>query len=164
MHEQTVVRDADPTGDAGAVWAVLEPILRRGDTYAIDPGISREDALDLWFDHGRVRVAVVDGWVAGTYYLGPNQAGGGRHVANCGYAVHPDARGRGLGRSLCLDSLDVARAEGFRAIQFNLVVSTNEAAVHLWRDLGFTIIGTIPDAFDHPDQGLVDAHVMHRML
>lgn len=164
MPNQADIRDADPAGDADAVWAVLEPIFRRGDTYAVDPCISREDALAFWFTHDRVRVAVVDGWVAATYYLGPNQAGGGRHVANCGYAVHPDAKGLGLGRSLCRDSLDVARDAGFKAMQFNLVVSTNEAAVHLWQDLGFAIVGTIPEAFDHPEFGLVDAYVMHRSL
>ena len=111
-----------------------------------------------------VRVAVIEGWIAGTYYLGPNNAGAGGHVANCGFAVHPAARGSGLGRSMCTDALDVARAEGFHAMQFNLVVSTNESAIHPWRALGFDVVGTIPDAFDHPEVGLVDAHVMYRAL
>lgn len=164
-NQQPVIRDADPAADAEGVWSILEPIFRRGDTYAIAPEISREDALAFWFDHPRVRVSQLsDGWIAGTYFLGPNQAGAGRHVANCGYAVHPEARGLGLGRSMCTDSLDVARAEGFHAMQFNLVVSTNEAAVHLWQDLGFDVVGTIPEAFDHPEVGFVDAHVMYRAL
>lgn len=164
MADTPTIRDADPTVDGEAVWSVLQPILRKGHTYAIDPTISRGDALAFWFDHVRVRVAVVDGRVAGTFFLGPNHAGPGRHVANCGYAVHPDARGAGLGRAMCIDSLAVARREGFRAMQFNLVVSTNEAAVHLWRDLGFDVVGTIPDGFEHPRLGFVDAHVMHRTL
>ncbi|HEX2027049.1 MAG TPA: GNAT family N-acetyltransferase [Nitriliruptorales bacterium] len=143
---------------------MLEPVFRRGDTYAIDPDISREDALAFWFEHQLVRVAVGDGGVAATYYLGPNHAGRGRHVANCGYAIHPDARGLGLGRALCADSLNVARREGFKAMQFNLVVSTNQAAVHLWQDFGFEIVGTVPEAFDHPHEGFIDAYVMHRRL
>ena len=164
MADRTVVRDANPAVDGDALWLVLEPILRGGETYAIDPEISRDDALSFWCDHQRVRIAVVDDWVAGTYFLGPNQAGGGRHVANCGYAVHPEARGIGLGRSMCIDSLGVARTEGFRAMQFNFIVSTNEAAVHLWRDLGFGIVGTIPEAFEHPALGFVDTYVMYRTL
>lgn len=164
MADQFRIRDAAPAADGDGVWSVLEPIFRRGDTYAIDPGISRDDALRFWFDHARARVAVVDGWIAGAYYLGPNQAAGGSHVANCGYAVHPEARGVGLGRSMCIDSLEVARDEGFHAMQFNLVVSTNEAAVRLWQELGFDIVGTIPDGFDHPRLGFVDAYVMYRIL
>lgn len=164
MADQSAIRDADLVADGDAVWSVLEPVFRGGDTYAVDPDIGREDALSYWFGHGLVRVAVVDDRVVATYYLGPNHAGGGRHVANCGYAVHPHGRGRGLGRSMCADSLEVARDLGFEAMQFNLVVSTNEAAVHLWRDLGFEIVGTIPEAFDHPQAGLVDAYVMHRSL
>lgn len=164
MPDQPAIRDADRDADGDAVWSVLEPVFRHGETYAIDPDIDREDALAYWFAHPLVRVAVVDDWIAGTYYLGPNQAGGGRHVANCGYAVHPRGRGLGIGRSMCTDSLEVARQAGFQAMQFNLVVSTNRAAVHLWRDLGFEIVGTIPEGFDHPRAGLVDAYVMHRSL
>lgn len=159
-----VVRDADSTADADGTWAVLEPVLRRGDTYAIEPAISREDALDWWSGHQRVRVAVAGGSIVGTSYIGPNQAGNGAHVANAGYVVAPDARGLGIGRLLGLDSLEVARAEGFTAMQFNLVVATNTAAVGLWSDLGFDVVGTVPGAFDHPEVGLVDAHVMHRLL
>lgn len=159
-----VVRDAAAASDGEGVWAILEPTFRRGDTYAVDPAITRADALAFWFDHARVRVAVLDGRVVGTYYLGPNQSGPGRHVANCGYAVAVEARGAGVGRLMGRDSLEVAREAGFLAMQFNLVVSTNADAVHLWRSLGFEVVGTVPRGFDHPDHGLVDAHVMHRML
>jgi GNAT superfamily N-acetyltransferase len=160
----TSIRDADVTADADAIWAVLEPIFRRGDTYAIDVDITREDALDFWFGHAEVRVAVVDHRVLGTYYLDRNQAGNGSHVANCGYAVHPEARGLGLGRAMCADSLDRARGAGFTAMQFNFVVSTNLDAIHLWKEMGFEVVGTIPDGFRHPDRGYVDAFVMHRHL
>ncbi len=161
---QPVVRDAEVASDGDGVWAILEPTFRRGDTYAVDPSITRGDALAGWFDHARVRVAVHGDLIVGTYYLGPNQAGPGSHVANCGYAVDVRARGAGVGRLMGLDSLAVARADGFRAMQFNLVVSTNDGAVHLWRSLGFEVLGTIPEGFDHPENGLVDAHVMHRLL
>jgi ribosomal protein S18 acetylase RimI-like enzyme len=163
MPEPTV-RDADPTADADAVWGILEPVFRRGDTYAVDVDVAREDGLAFWFDHARVRVAVADGHVRGTYYLDRNQGGGGSHVANCGYAVHPDARGLGLGRAMCADSLEQARRAGFTAMQFNFVVSTNEDAIRLWEAMGFEVVGTIPGGFTHPERGHVDALVMHRHL
>jgi ribosomal protein S18 acetylase RimI-like enzyme len=102
--------------------------------------------------------------VVGTYYLQPNQKGGGAHVANCGYATLAQARGRGIAGAMCLHSLDVARQRGYRAMQFNFVVATNEGAVALWKSLGFELVGRVPQAFRHPALGLVDALVMYRAL
>lgn len=160
----STIRAARPSDDVDAIWDILRPVFRRGATYAVDADITRDAALAYWFDHREVRVAVTGDRVVGTYYLHRNHAGNGGHVANCGYAVHPDARGAGIGRAMCADSLDRARGAGFTAMQFNLVVSTNSGAIRLWEVMGFDIVGTIPDGFRHPDHGPVDAFVMHRRL
>jgi ribosomal protein S18 acetylase RimI-like enzyme len=151
--------------DATAVWEILEPVLRAGETYALPRDWDRDAALAYWTMAGHeVFVVEEDGQVLGTYYLHPNQKGGGAGVANCGYVTAAHATGRGLARAMCRHSLDQARARGFRAMQFNFVVSTNVRAVALWQDLGFAIVGTLPRAFDHPQAGAVDALVMYRFL
>jgi ribosomal protein S18 acetylase RimI-like enzyme len=111
-----------------------------------------------------VHVAEAGGAIAGTYYLRANNQGGGAHVANCGYIVAPYATGRGIARAMCVRSLERAGALGFRAMQFNFVISSNECAVRLWQSCGFHIVGRLPDAFEHPRLGLVDALVMYRKL
>jgi ribosomal protein S18 acetylase RimI-like enzyme len=151
--------------DAEPVWEIVEPILRGGDTYALPSNWGREDALAYWFAPSHeVFVAEDAGQILGTYFLRPNQLGGGAHVANCGYMTAPHATGRGVARAMCLHSLDHAKAKRFSAMQFNFVVSTNERAVRLWSTLGFEIVGRLPGAFDHPSLGLVDALVMFRHL
>ncbi len=151
--------------DREAIWAALEPVLRAGETYALPRDWSREDALAYWFDPSHeVFVLVEDGVVLGTYYLQANQRGGGAHVANCGYLTAPAATGRRVARRMCEHSLSRALDRGFRAMQFNFVVATNEAAVHLWKALGFVVVGTVPAAFAHPTRGDVDAYVMYRRL
>lgn len=151
--------------DSDAIWAILEPTIRAGDTYTLPSDWSREQALGYWLAADKeVFVAEEDGRVLGTYYLKANQLGGGDHVANCGYMVRPDAYGRGLARQMCAHSIDHAAARGFRAIQFNFVVSSNERAVRLWQSLGFDIVGRLPGAFRHPELGFVDAYVMYRAL
>jgi len=153
------------SADAPAIWSILEPTVRAGDTYTIPSDISREDALAYWLSPGhKTFVAEDDVEVLGTYYLRANQREGGAHVANCGYMTSAHATGRGIARTMCLHSLDVARSDGFRAIQFNFVVSTNERAVKLWQSLGFAIVGTLPKAFAHPQLGFVDAFVMFLTL
>ncbi|RWE57462.1 MAG: N-acetyltransferase [Mesorhizobium sp.] len=151
--------------DADAIWSIVGPILRAGETYALPRDWSRSDALSYWLspDH-EVFVAEAQGLVIGTYFLQANQRGGGAHVANCGYMTAPDSVGRGVATAMCRHSLGHAAARGFRAMQFNCVVSTNERAVKLWRHLGFDIVGTIPQAFEHPVLGFVDTLVMHRTL
>jgi ribosomal protein S18 acetylase RimI-like enzyme len=151
--------------DADAIWSILEPVIRVGETYTFPRDWSRAEAMAYWHasDHA-VLVAEDIGAVVGTYYLRANQKGGGAHVANCGYVTDRHASGRGIARAMCLHSMDLAVAKGFTAMQFNFVVSTNDRAVRLWKGLGFDIVGTLPAAFQHPSQGLIDAYVMYRKL
>jgi len=159
-----LIRPAEANDD-DAIWAILEPTFRAGETYPIPRDISRVDALAYWRTPGHsVFVAEQDGRIVGTYYLRANTRGGGAHVANCGYMVAPEAMGHGVARAMCAHSLDEARARGFRAMQFNFVIASNARAVTLWRSCGFAIVGTLPGAFQHPQLGLVDAHVMMRSL
>lgn len=151
--------------DDDAVWTMLEPVFRAGDTYAIDPDIPRDDALAYWFGpERRVFLAQDGGEALGTYYMVRNQKGGGSHVCNCGYITAPAARGRGVARAMLAHSLDAAPGFGFRAMQFNFVVSTNTRAIAIWEGAGFDIVGRLPGAFRHPQQGYVDALVMFRSL
>ena len=158
------IREAT-AADRDAVWKILEPVIRAGNTYTLPADMTREDALAYWNSPGHeVFVAEEYGEILGTYYLRANQKGGGAHVANCGYVTAPWASGRGVARGMCQHSLERAKARGFRAMQFNFVVSSNERAVRLWQSLGFEIVGRLPAAFDHPTLGAVDALVMYRRL
>lgn len=151
--------------DHYAIWRIIEPVIRAGETYALPRDMTREDALAYWCGGDR-RTFVADdhGCICGTYYLRANQQGGGGHVANCGYIVETGAFGHGVARRMCEHSMAEAKRLGFRAIQFNCVVSTNQRAVALWRRMGFDIAGTLPGAFEHPRLGYVDAYIMYRMI
>lgn len=156
-----------PAGEADhdAIWGILEPVIRAGETYAYDRDMSRAVGLAHWTGSDRETfVADDDGHIVGTYFLRPNQSGGGRHVCNCGYVTATAATGRGVARAMCTHSLDLARARGFRAMQFNFVISSNERAVRLWTSMGFETVGRLPAAFLSPSQGYVDALVMYRAL
>lgn len=158
------IRSAAET-DKEAIWKILEPVIRAGDTYTLPRDMTREEALAYWFSAGHeVFVAEENAAIAGTYYLRANQKGGGEHVANCGYVTALWATGRGIARAMCQHSLEKARSRGFRAMQFNFVVSTNERAVRLWQSMQFEIVGRLPGAFMHPTLGEVDALVMFRRL
>ncbi len=160
------IRPARPD-DAAAIWAIIGPVIRAGETYALDRTMSEADALGYWTGADKVTFVAEDeedGAILGTYYLKANQQGGGAHVANCGYMVSAVASGRGVAKTMCAHSLDEARKRGFRAMQYNFVVSTNARAVSLWQKMGFEIVGRLPEAFEHPKQGLVDALVMYRPL
>jgi ribosomal protein S18 acetylase RimI-like enzyme len=158
------IRSAAPP-DADAVWRILEPMIRAGETYPLPREMPRDAALTYWFAPGHdVYVAVVDDEIVGTYFLRANHNGGGAHVANCGYVTASHAAGRGIGRAMCEHSLVRAAARGFRSMQFNFVVSSNTRAVRLWQSCGFEIVGRLPEAFRHPTAGLVDALVMSRRL
>jgi L-amino acid N-acyltransferase YncA len=151
--------------DHDPVWQIFHEVVSAGDTYTFDPQISREDALGYWFrSDTHTYVAENDGLIIGTYILRANQTGAGAHVANAAFMVPSWARGRGAGRSMTEHCLSEARRLGFRAMQFNFVVSTNESAIHLWQQLGFEIVGTLPSAFRHPARGYVDVYVMFRSL
>jgi ribosomal protein S18 acetylase RimI-like enzyme len=159
------IRPAALPQDADSVWAILEPTIRAGETYTLPREMSRAEALDYWFDpRHEVFLAEENTHALGTYFLQPNQQGGGSHVANCGYVTAPWATGRGVARAMCAHSLNRARERGFTAMQFNFVVSTNERAVALWKSFGFEIVGRLPGAFHHPAAGFVDALVMYRSL
>jgi len=154
-------------GDWDAVWTILEPVFRAGETYAFSRDITAADAQAAWTSAPKqVFVAVEEptGQLLGTYYLRPNFEGAASHICNCGYVVSETARGRGVAARMCEHSQAEAIARGYRAMQFNLVVSTNQSAVHLWNKMGFAIIGTVPEAFQHPRLGLVDAHIMYKRL
>ena len=173
--------------DHHAIWNIFHETIATGDTYAFDPKMSREEALAYWFRAGthtyvveldRQSVGEADGFpgtatpsataskqdrrIVGTYILRPNQSGGGSHVANAAFMVAGSARGQRIGRAMAEHCLDEARRMGFRAMQFNFVVSTNAPAIHLWEQLGFRIVGTLPAAFHHPEKGYVDVYVMYR--
>jgi len=151
--------------DDDALWTMLEPMIRDGETYALPRDMSRLAALAYWRSAEKlVYLAQADSAVAGTYYLKPNQQGGGRHVANCGYLTAPGFSGRGVAEGMCRHSMEEARARGFKAMQFNFVVSSNSRAIRLWRRLGFETVGTLPRAFSHPQLGMIDALVMFREL
>lgn len=158
------IRPATP-GDHAALWAVLEPVIRAGETFALPRDLTREDALASWMAPGAdVFVTEDAGAIVGSCYVRPNQRGGGAHVANGGYVTAVTATGRGIARAMCAHSIEHARARGFRAMQYNLVVSTNERAVRLWQAMGFAIVGRLAGAFAHPTHGDVDAFVMYRTL
>ena len=153
------------SSDADALWAIVEPLIRGGEVFALDRKMSEAEAVDYWFGFDKeVFVAEDHDVILGAYYLRANQAGGGGHVANAGYATLGAATGRRVARAMCLHSLERAKARGFRAMQFNFVVSTNLRAARLWESMGFAIVGRLPGAFDHPSDGIVDALVMFRTL
>ncbi len=154
-----------PPADHDAIWAIMEPVLRAGETYTLPADWARDEALTYWFaPPHQVFVAEDDGQVLGHYFLTPNRQGGGAHVANCGFMTSAAATGRGVATAMCRHSLDTARAQGFRAMQYNSVVATNTRAVALWERMGFAVAGRLPGAFEHPAHGFVDLLVMYRTL
>jgi L-amino acid N-acyltransferase YncA len=164
MTQLLTIRPAQPE-DAEAIWSIIGPTIAAGETYALDRDMGRDAALAYWLgDDRETFVAEYDGAILGTYYLRANQAGGGRNVCNSGYMTAAHATGKGVARQMCTHSLDHARVRGFRAMQFNFVVSTNERAVALWQGMGFDIMGRMPAAFDHPTKGPVDALLLYQTL
>jgi len=161
MH---TIRKATPD-DWPGIWTIFGAVVKSGETYPYATDTPMDEARYLWMkpEH-HVFVAVDEGVIVGTYYIRDNQPTNGAHVCNAGYMVREDQRGRGLGRALCEHSLQAARDQGYRAMQYNLVVSTNPAAVHLWQKLGFEIVGTLSEAFLHAQKGYVDAYIMYRLL
>ena len=151
--------------DASAIWSIIEPVIRAGETYTLERDLAKEHALAYWMGPDKETfVAEEDGIILGTYYMRPNQAGGGRHVCNCGFMVSAKTTGRGIAGRMCEHSITYARSRAYRGMQFNFVVSTNERAVRLWEKLGFDIVGRLPLAFHHPAHGCVDALVMFQAL
>ena len=158
------IRPARPD-DAAAIWSILEPVIRAGETYTLDRDMGEAEALAYWLGPDKETfVAEADGAILGTAYMRPNQGGGGAHICNCGFMTAASATGRGVARAMGLHSFEAARAQGFTAMQFNIVVATNTHAVALWTSLGLREVGRLPGVFRHPVQGPVDALVMHRSL
>ena len=151
--------------DWPAIWLILEPVFRAGETYPYPRDIDEAGGRRAWMALPRMTcVAEEAGQILGTYYIKPNQPGQGSHVCNCGYVVSSRARGRGVASALCEHSQQLGAELGFRAMQFNLVVSTNTGAVRLWQKLGFEVLARLPGAFAHPREGDVDALVMYKQL
>ena len=160
------IRKADLSKDYDGIWEIFSTVISTGDTYAFSPETPKEDLSKIWFAPGMDTFVACNehGEIIGTYFIKPNQLGLGNHIANCGYMVSPNARGQGVGRTMCEHSQQYAIEKGFRGIQFNIVVSTNEGAVRLWRQCGFSIIGTTPKGFKHRQLGYVDSHIMFKAL
>lgn len=151
--------------DKGAIWSIMEPILREGDTYALPSDWTAAQGLDYWFGGiHEVFVAKLEGEVVGTFFLCPNQKGAGAHVANCGFMTSTQHRGKHIARTMGLYSLQLAKEKGFKAMQYNYVVSANVPAVKVWKAIGMEIVGTLPGAFKHPKLGFVDVYVMFQTL
>ena len=152
--------------DWATTWRIIEPGFRAGETYAFSPDITKEEAHKVWVEKPSATFVAVDqsDEVLGTYYIKPNQPGLGSHVCNCGYIVAEHARGQGVASEMCEHSQREAMSRGFRAVQYNLVVSTNEGAVRLWKRHGFEVAGILPKAFRHSKLGFVDAFVMYKEL
>jgi ribosomal protein S18 acetylase RimI-like enzyme len=164
MMSRMIIRKAE-AADAQGIAAIIMPTIRDGATYSLDPDLSETDALAYWSGTDKETFVVEDnGAILGTYYMRPNQSGGGSHVCNCGYMTSAAATGRGIASRMCEHSLKYARERQYFAMQFNFVVSTNEGAIRLWQRMGFDIVGRLPGAFLHPAKGFVDALVMFKSL
>lgn len=147
------------------VWEMFKEVIDQQEYFAYDHTTTQAQIENTWINANHIMYGVeIDGVLAGAYIVKPNQPGHGAHIANAAYMVDSRFRGHGIGRKLAAHSIEMARAAGFRAMQYNLVVSTNENAVHLWKEHGFEIIGTIPEAFKHHRLGYVDAYIMYRKL
>jgi L-amino acid N-acyltransferase YncA len=160
----TQIRKAQES-DFEDIWNIFHQVVQTGTTYTFAPDTTPDQAHSLWMEGDlNTYVALFDDEIVGTYILRPNHRGLGSHVANAAYMVKPSAQGKGVGKAMCEHSLEEARRAGFQAMQFNLVVSTNESAIALWKKMGFAIVGTLPKVFGHRELGLVDAYVMYRFL
>lgn len=160
-----VIRPAT-ADDWAAIFPIIQHVVGEGETYALPASLSSDAAREYWMEQppAQTVVAELHGAIVGTAKMGPNRPGHGDHIGTASFMVAPEARGRGVGRALAEHVVHWHRDEGYRGIQFNAVVETNTPAVRLWQDLGFAIVGTVPDAFRHPSEGLVALHVMYLPL
>ena len=151
--------------DKPAIWQIIKAVIAGGDTYVFSPDASEGEMMAYWFTPDKHNyVAILDGEVVATFWLRANQPGLGKHVGNAAYIVFPQAAGKGIGKQIALWSLDEAWRLGFTAMQFNFVVKSNVVAVKLWQKIGFDIIGEIPNAMYHNQNGLTNAYIMYRNL
>ena len=158
------IRKANPS-DNDAIWQIIKEVIATGDTYAFNPGSSKEKMLAYWCaPEAHTYIALQDGIIAGTFVMKDNQPALGSHIANSGYMVSPLAAGKGIGKAMAIFSLEEAKQIGYKAMQFNFVIKSNERAIKLWQQLGFVIIGEVPEAFNHSVQGLTNVYIMYRKL
>ncbi len=150
--------------DWSAIWDILQPVFRAGETYAVARDITEDAARAMWMDAPAATYVAQDGEILGTYFIKTNHQGGAAHVCNCGYVTSASAQGRGVAATMCAHSQTAAHDLGYTAMQFNMVLASNAGAVRLWQRLGYEIVGTLPLAFNHPNLGLVDGHVMWKAL
>lgn len=151
--------------DAEAIWKILKEVISRGDSFVFDPDSPKEKMMAYWMESEKhTYVAVLDNSIVGSFFIKTNQPGLGSHIANAGYMTSPLASGKGIGKAMGQFSLEEARRLGYKAMQFNIVVKSNERAVRLWQSLGFKIIGEIPEAFNHKKLGMTNAYVMYQKL
>ena len=151
--------------DADAIWKILKEVISRGDSFVFDPNSPKEKMMAYWMESEKhTYVAVLDNSIVGSFFIKTNQPGLGSHIANAGYMTSPLASGKGIGKAMGQFSLEEARRLGYKAMQFNIVVKSNERAVRLWQSLGFKIIGEIPEAFNHKTLGMTNAYVMYQKL
>ena len=151
--------------DFAEIWRIFQSVIVKGDTYVNRAETTKDEARAKWMSKSaKTFIAKIDGKILGAYLLKPNQVDRGSHIGNASYIVDENCRGLGVGKALALHSIHFAKEAGYKAIQFNFVVSTNSAAIKLWQSVGFRIIGTIPQAFNHKDLGYVDAYIMFREL
>lgn len=159
-----IIRKAEDQ-DYHKIWDIFSQVIKTGDTYVFNPHTKKEDLRKYWFaDYMETYVIEENNNILGTYIIKPNQIDLGNHIANCSYMVNPAFQGKGIGKKLCEHSLKIAQQIGYLGIQFNIVVSTNLAAVKLWQKYGFEIIGTTPKGFRHANLGLVDTYIMYKDL
>lgn len=153
------------TADNDAIWNIIQPVIAGGDTYVFDPVSTKEQMLAYWCGEDKhTYVALLDNEIVGTFMMKDNQPGLGSHIANAGYMTSPAAGGKGIGTAMCKFSLEEAKRLGYKAMQFNIVVKSNEHAVRLWQKIGFSIVGEIPEAFNHATNGLTNAYIMYQKL
>jgi len=158
------IRKAE-TSDFDKIWAIIKKVISTGDTYLFDPSSSKEKMLAYWLGADKHSyVATLDGEIAGTFIIKDNQPDLGSHIANASYMTSTSSSGKGVGKAMGEFSLQEAKRLGYTAMQFNIVVKSNERAVKLWQKLGFEIIGEIPEAFNHKQNGLTNAYIMYRKL
>jgi ribosomal protein S18 acetylase RimI-like enzyme len=164
MESTLIIREAQDA-DFDQIWPIFHEIVSAGETYAFPRNTSREEAYRLWLVTPR-RTYVVEesGQILGTYYIKTNHAGPGSHVCNCGYMVPEKSRGKGIATAMCKHSQKIAVELGYKAMQYNIVASSNQGALRLWSKLGFEIVGRLPKAFNHPSKGLIDAYIMYKWL
>lgn len=151
--------------DFDSFWPAFEAIIKAQETYNYSPSMSFTEAYHHWCEESlKAFVMERDQQIVGTYYVKANAKGPGDHICTCGYMVANQAQGQGIGRKLCAHSQDIARGLNFKAMVFNSVVATNEIAIHLWQDIGYRIVGTIPKSYRHAQCGLVDSYIMFKSL